>query len=285
MDSKTKQRTVGSLVIAAVLVVFLPLLWHAMIKQPKMAPVVMEFPPPPDRPYVDSQQIDTAKLASVKTTAKSKTIVKRKTNNITDANSPYQVVSREALQKAAQTTDPHFNTTTTDDNNALYKGLAATIDSRQYDEPRPATTKSSSSANSSFTPPAQNTTVSATKIPVKKVMTQSTQSAVSKDPSKVNTASKMTRTKVSSKTNVGKYIHAWTIQIASFSDKQHAINFRDQLKQKGFHAYINNVDTTKGKHIRVYVGPELSRYKAQIQLAKIDRELHAKGMIVRYDAT
>jgi DedD protein len=63
----------------------------------------------------------------------------------------------------------------------------------------------------------------------------------------------------------------WMIQVASVSDENKAIAFRDKLRSQGFPATINEA-TVNGKRVyRLKVGPELDADKAQSMKSKINQ--------------
>lgn len=75
---------------------------------------------------------------------------------------------------------------------------------------------------------------------------------------------------------------AWTIQIASFSDKANVERLVSDLKKAGFAAYTDTIKSPHGEYIRVYVGPEVDKAKAQKTAQEIEKKTQIKGMVVRY---
>jgi DedD protein len=75
---------------------------------------------------------------------------------------------------------------------------------------------------------------------------------------------------------------AWAIQIGSFKDKKNALRLVNQLRGHGYRAFMRQISTTFGENTRVYVGPELKRVLARELAVQIERDVHIKGMIVRY---
>lgn len=75
---------------------------------------------------------------------------------------------------------------------------------------------------------------------------------------------------------------AWTIQIASFSDKGNVERLVSDLKKAGFAAYTDTIKSPHGEYIRVYVGPEVDKTKAQKTAQEIEKKTQIKGMVVRY---
>lgn len=78
---------------------------------------------------------------------------------------------------------------------------------------------------------------------------------------------------------------AWVVQVGSFSTQANADKIKQTLQDKGFKAYTQSVKTDKGSAIKVYVGPKLSRERADAQKKAIDQALQAQkitSMVVRF---
>ncbi|QIL88631.1 SPOR domain-containing protein [Microbulbifer harenosus] len=76
----------------------------------------------------------------------------------------------------------------------------------------------------------------------------------------------------------------WVIQVAAYKDAASAERMRGKLLDAGFRAYTRAVDTGKGRFVRVFVGPKLSRVDAQSDKQKLDKLLKADTLILRYKA-
>lgn len=75
---------------------------------------------------------------------------------------------------------------------------------------------------------------------------------------------------------------AWVVQLASLSRKENALNLRQQVRQKGLHAFIVS-SQVKGKTMyRVLVGPELLRSNAERQRQRLYKEMKLDGMVVKH---
>jgi|GEM_PF-327903 len=75
---------------------------------------------------------------------------------------------------------------------------------------------------------------------------------------------------------------AWVVQVGSFSTQANADKMKQTLQEKGFKAYSQAVKTAKGSAIKVYVGPKLSRERADAQKKAIDEALKTNSMVVRF---
>lgn len=68
---------------------------------------------------------------------------------------------------------------------------------------------------------------------------------------------------------------SWTVQVGSFTESANASRLRDDLRAKGYPAYVEQVKINGANAFRVRVGPVLSRADAEAiqgRLAKIDQQ-------------
>lgn len=76
---------------------------------------------------------------------------------------------------------------------------------------------------------------------------------------------------------------AYTLQVASFSQRSNAFALRDKMRKKQFKAYIESVNTSSGKIYRLRIGP----YLKYDQILKIQNQVEkqfkiSKTVIVKY---
>ncbi|WP_078083263.1 SPOR domain-containing protein [Microbulbifer mangrovi] len=76
----------------------------------------------------------------------------------------------------------------------------------------------------------------------------------------------------------------WVVQVAAYKEVAGAERMRKKLMDAGFRAYTRSVDTAKGRFVRVFVGPKLSRVDAQSDKQKLDKLLNTETLILRYRA-
>ena len=78
-------------------------------------------------------------------------------------------------------------------------------------------------------------------------------------------------------------LNAWVVQVGSFSAKANANALTEKLKQAGFTAYVEQIDSSKKSIYRVKVGPELSRKKADaLQTVLLKEQKLPKSIVVQY---
>ncbi|TNF35382.1 MAG: hypothetical protein EP315_05960 [Gammaproteobacteria bacterium] len=77
-------------------------------------------------------------------------------------------------------------------------------------------------------------------------------------------------------------INAWALQVGSFSEQGNAQVLQDQLRAKGYPAYIDEQKSSSGSAFRVRIGPELDRERLEKLRLKLDAQEKIAGMIVKH---
>ncbi len=77
-------------------------------------------------------------------------------------------------------------------------------------------------------------------------------------------------------------ITAWVIQLGTFGSEQNALALRDQLRAKGYTAFVEKIKSGANQLFRVRVGPELERARADALRDKLEKETKQKGIVERY---
>ena len=97
---------------------------------------------------------------------------------------------------------------------------------------------------------------------------------VTQKPKQFKTASQPASNKIN---------EAYTLQIASFSQKSNAFALRDKLRKARYKAYIESIDTDKGKIYRLRVGPYLKYRQISSIKSRIEKDFKlSKTVIVKY---
>ncbi|MCU7837637.1 MAG: SPOR domain-containing protein [gamma proteobacterium symbiont of Taylorina sp.] len=73
---------------------------------------------------------------------------------------------------------------------------------------------------------------------------------------------------------------AYTLQVASFRQKNNAITLRDKLRKKGFKAYSEYIQTSKGKVYRLRVGPYLNYDQIVSDKKKIEKKFKPGNTVI-----
>lgn len=70
-------------------------------------------------------------------------------------------------------------------------------------------------------------------------------------------------------------IHAWALQLGSFSQQNNALVLRDQLRAKGYSAYVEKQGAGDKLSYKVRIGPELNRDR----MVKLQQKLKSQEKI------
>lgn len=77
-------------------------------------------------------------------------------------------------------------------------------------------------------------------------------------------------------------IHAWALQLGSFSNEANAEIMRDRFRAKGYASYVDVQKQKKKVIYRVRIGPELDRQRLEVIKAKLIKKEKIKSMIVKH---
>ncbi|WP_299977947.1 SPOR domain-containing protein [uncultured Pseudoteredinibacter sp.] len=76
--------------------------------------------------------------------------------------------------------------------------------------------------------------------------------------------------------------NAWVLQLISSSSEAKAKGIVKQLQDKDYRAYYRSAKTPKGLIYRVFVGPKISRRKAEQLKRELDKLLKVDALILRF---
>lgn len=79
-----------------------------------------------------------------------------------------------------------------------------------------------------------------------------------------------------------KAAEAWVVRLGSFASEQNALALRDKLRGKGYKALVEKVTTRGVPLLRVSVGPEAERARAEAVRDRLQNDLNIKGNVVQY---
>lgn len=77
-------------------------------------------------------------------------------------------------------------------------------------------------------------------------------------------------------------VHAWALQIGSYSQEKNALAMRDKLRAKDYAAYVDVLKKPERSTYRVRIGPELDQQRLQDLKKEILKKEKIKGIIVRH---
>lgn len=75
---------------------------------------------------------------------------------------------------------------------------------------------------------------------------------------------------------------AYVIQLGSFKQKTHALRLVNKLRSMGYRAFIQSVSTSSGENTRVFVGPEHKQTSARIVATELKKEMKLQGIVISY---
>ena len=75
---------------------------------------------------------------------------------------------------------------------------------------------------------------------------------------------------------------AWVLQFGSFRKETNAVKLLEQLRNRGYAAFIAPVDLDAGSLYKVRVGPQLERSESLRIRAQIESEFSIKGILITY---
>lgn len=71
---------------------------------------------------------------------------------------------------------------------------------------------------------------------------------------------------------------SWSVQLASLSSRERAVELQQRLRAQGYNAYVRSVDGMN----RVFVGPVIERAEANRLRDQLNRQQKLNGFIVRF---
>lgn len=77
-------------------------------------------------------------------------------------------------------------------------------------------------------------------------------------------------------------IHAWALQLGSFSQEKNAEVMRDKLRAKGYASYVDVLKKPDRTKYRVRIGPELDKQQLEKLKAELLKKEKLKGMVVQH---
>jgi DedD protein len=77
---------------------------------------------------------------------------------------------------------------------------------------------------------------------------------------------------------------AWAVKVGSFSNEENALNLRDQLRGKGYNAFLDKTTIDGKSMLRLYVGPEIQRERIDQLRERVAKEFNLpEATVVSYE--
>lgn len=77
-------------------------------------------------------------------------------------------------------------------------------------------------------------------------------------------------------------IHAWALQLGSFSQEKNALVMRDELRAQGYASYVDVLKKPGKTSYRVRIGPELDQKRLQALKAEVLKKQKIKAIVVQH---
>ena len=77
-------------------------------------------------------------------------------------------------------------------------------------------------------------------------------------------------------------IKAWALQLGSFSQQTNALVLRDQLRSKGYRAFVDKTVNKSKTSYKVKIGPELDRQKLEKIASKLEKNEKINSLIITH---
>lgn len=75
---------------------------------------------------------------------------------------------------------------------------------------------------------------------------------------------------------------AYVIQLGSFKQKTNALKLVNKLRANGYRAFIQNVQASSGANTRVFVGPEHRQASARQVASRLAKDMNLRGIVISY---
>lgn len=311
MDRKVKHRILGFFVVVAAIIILLPLFQSG--KDVKSQATLIKAPPFPDQ----SQQVnaptpattDAAESADEITppTTKSMPMNPTDTSDHTDTHSAKEPVvpAPQAAENTIQLQPDDVITNTIQPVNSasdLATSESASESANEASTPSLDNQAAIDGMQTQGTPIAQQVVSSATDDHAKKITpathpekkskhpmaTSKIKNAVHRTSTPATTHTKMHSASISSSSFNNEDLlklknPVWVIQLGSFKNKTNALRLVNQLRESGYRAFIQQVNTTEGNSTRVFVGPEAKQTAARALAGELESTLHVRGIVISYE--
>lgn len=246
MNQNTRQRIIGTVVLAIVAIILLPAIFDG--ESSYQSSLQTNIPVRPDRPMASRELPQRPSIQ-----ADGQDILVR------DPLEGDSTVSTDLSQRPVNAVQLGDNSTPDQ-----------TLDATSETEPAPqgdTTVATTESPASSASAPAED----ATPDPVAAALAS------------ISTASPATSGNDVPGLDVSGLPEAWSVRVGAFGNSSNAANLTQRLTDGGHRAYTRPVSSSGRTLTAVFVGPLISRQEAENVLNQVKRDYELNGMIVRYE--
>lgn len=299
MELKLRQRVIGGVVLAALAVIFLPLLFKSSGPKHKQVTMQASIPQSPAKP--SSQDVMTMQGSELNQQGAQQAVDSRTATSMAPISQMTEVEAPAPNAKPVAQNNPQpTNIQETPNqlafgNKPLTQKPAATTSTTDASAQTQAAKQTNLASNNPKQSAADNEVILTSPIESDKglVDDQSQHQHANNKPAVVKAAhttkhapathKAATSKKAASAANKLPPASAWVVQLGSFGDTQRAKLLVKQLRAQGYKAYTRQTKTSKGTAMtRVFVGPEAKRAKAEALQAKLNKDVKTKGVVVAY---
>jgi cell division septation protein DedD len=303
MEAPLKQRLIGAIVLAALALIFVPMLLKSPdVKDPDSADVPLEIPDEDDSDGIKTIDIPLDGSAPVVSAAKPDGMTARQAvpapvESLPDAlPTPPSVSEQGALAAAGQfaVVIPAKNdvdakaisaglvkqglTTKIQSNGQMFRVRVGPYDSREQAELARLRSTSVVSGGTVVAMDAEARPPSDAVLPVKPATAAPVAALTAKPTATLPVAAVKTEATPDAMSGA----KGFAVQIGAPASEAAAIGLRDKARAAGFNSFIQPVDTETGRRYRVRIGPEHTRDEAKQLLLKVKQKLGADGIVVAH---
>jgi cell division septation protein DedD len=304
MEAPLKQRLIGAVVLAALALIFVPMLLKSPdVRDPDRADVPLTAPAEPDADGMKTIDIpldgsaptvtDAAPTAAALPTATEPVEVLSETSAPPSASTadPAGVAAGEYAVVIAVKSDVEANSVASglkklglipkiQSNGQLFRIRIGPYDSREQAEMARMRSTAVVSGGAVVAMDAEIKPEAASSTPVSPVPVQkSTPVASAKTPVAVAAVPTPAVKPAGESASTAK---GFAVQVGAPANEAAANGLRDKMRAAGFPSYIQSVDTETGRRYRVRVGPEVDRAAAANLLAQVKQKTGIDGIIVQH---
>lgn len=270
MESKTKYRILGILVIVAIVVIVMPFIHFKKEANRDIA----SAPPFPE------QNAQVSSLVPVQQPMEN--AIEQKPADTINNPSPTRLADNSAVTNRvdAAVTDPGPSD---DQNEPSPVSMNSNLKSNNAD-----TNQTAQALQTAFNSSVQNNTHQNKQAPVKKHQTKTIVKTNAKKPAHITQRNFKLNSQKSNAISIrdnGLYdikTPVWVIQLGSFQSKESAVRMVNSLRANGYKAFFQEIDTVLGEKTRVFVGPELDQAAARHLAKQLEAELKVRGVVASY---